>query len=193
MKLKEIANIRAGHAFRKKLMDDQHETTCVIQMKDLQRNGDISWESMVRTAPAAASRAWVEKKDILLVSRGANNTAYYIHEQPPVPSLVAPYFFHITLSPEALKIIEPEFIAWQLNQVPIQDYFRRNAEGSTSKAIRREVVENIEIIAPPINKQRCIAALNKNLTQQKRRFEQLITKNEAVMNKIAADLLKQHS
>ena len=190
MKLKDIAHIRAGHAFRKKLINDPGHQTQVIQMKDLQLNGEIKWGSMIKTAPAAISREWVKKADLLLVSRGANNTAYYIGEEPPAPSLAAPYFFHITLLPRALEAIEPEFIAWQLNQKPIQDYFRKNAEGSTSKAIRREIVENVEIVVPPIKQQRCIFSLNNNIARQRRAHEQLIDNNEVLMSKIASDLLK---
>jgi restriction endonuclease S subunit len=190
MKLDDIARIRAGHAFRKKLINDPSQKFLVIQMKDLDFNGDIHWDSMVRTEPAAASQELVAKDDLLLVSRGANNTAYFIGENPPEQSLAAPYFFHITLRSKFSQIIDPGFLAWQLNQKPIQDYFRKNSEGSTSKAIRREIVENVEVFTPPMSKQTSIVSLHKNLSQQKRQQEQLIANSKTLMNKIACDLLR---
>jgi hypothetical protein len=190
MKLNDIARIRAGHAFRKKLINDPSQKFLVIQMKDVDFNGDIHWSSMVRTEPAAASQDLVAKDDLLLVARGANNTVYFISEEPPEPSLAAPYFFHITLLSTFSDIIDPGFLAWQINQKPIQDYFRKNAEGSTSKAIRREIVENVEIFTPPMSKQMSIVSLHKNVSQQKKRHEQLMANSKTLMSKMACDLLR---
>ncbi|MCK5893635.1 MAG: hypothetical protein KAG53_04335 [Endozoicomonadaceae bacterium] len=145
---------------------------------------------MVRTAPVSQSQEWVVKNDLLLVSRGIKNTAYFINEQPPVPTLAAQYFFHISISPHFSHQVMPEFIAWQINQKRIQDYFRKNSEGSTTKSIRREVVENIEVITPSISEQFSLIALQNNISLQQEKCLQLIENSKALMNKIAADLLK---
>jgi len=190
-KLKEIAKIRAGHAFRKKLAHDPEQKLQVIQMKDLTHDGTINWNTMIKSAPAASNTDWVRKDDLLLVSRGANNFVYFINEEPPLSSLAAPYFFHITLLPSYREKVLPEFLAWQLNQKPIQDYFQMNAEGSTSKAIRREIVENTQLVIPSKEKQKAISSLYNVVSRQKRLYEKLLDNNQILMNKLAKDLLKE--
>jgi hypothetical protein len=85
----------------------------------------------------------------------------------------------------------PEFLAWQLNQQPVQDYFKRNAEGSTSKSIRCAVVENTPIIIPSISRQKTISNPNNAVVSERRLAEQLIENGENLMSRICADLLKE--
>jgi hypothetical protein len=191
LQLSTITRIRAGHAFRKKLINDPKEEVRVIQMKDMSPYGEIHWPSMIRTEPAAISREWVSKGDILLVARGTTNRAYFIDEEPGGPTLAAPYFFHITILENQLSTMHPAFLAWQLNQKPAQDYFRSNAEGSTSKAIRREVVENTLLTIPPMNEQLRVILLNKNLQRQRHAYELLILNSEKIMSRVATDLLSK--
>ncbi|WHI48950.1 restriction endonuclease subunit S [Microbulbifer sp. VAAF005] len=186
-----LATIRAGHAFRTKLIDDPGSETRVLQMRDIDPSHGVDWQSVVRCQPVGVKKEWLRTSDILLVARGGRNYAYYLDEQPPFPTLAAPHFFHISLRESAKQILLPEFLAWQLNQQPVQDYFKRNAEGSTSKSIRRTIVENTPIIIPSISHQKTISSLHTAVVSERRLAEQLIANGENLMSRICADLLKE--
>lgn len=189
--LGDLSHIRAGHAFRTKLDNDPTANTCVLQMKDIEVTRGITWSSVVKCQPVAIKRDWLSAGDILLVARGARNLAYYLIEDPPRPTLAAPHFFHISLTPQADELILAEFLAWQLNQQPVQDYFKRNAEGSTSKSIRRAVVEETPLFIPPLQQQTAIVGLQQTLNRERLLAETLITNGEKLMTQICVDLAKR--
>ncbi len=68
----------------------------------------------------------------------------------------------------------PEFLAWQLNQRPLQTYFDRAAEGSVTKSVRRAVLGEARINIPPLEKQQQILALYKTLQKEKSLYADLI-------------------
>ncbi len=172
-------------------MNTPSAKTGVLQMKDIDDTRGVDWGRVVKCEPIAIKREWLAAGDILLVARGARNHAYYISEDPPFPTLAAPHFFHITLHPDTTEHTLPAFLGWQLNQQPIQDYFKRNAEGSTSKSIRRAVVENTPIFVPPLKEQQAVIGLQHSIKQERLAAEALITNGEKLMAQICIDLTQK--
>lgn len=188
-KLSEIAQVRAGHAFRGKLNEVPKANTYAIQMKNTDRWHGIDWSAVVETPPAAARTDWLQRQDILLVARGINNVAFCLDHIPFERVLAAPHFYHITLGPGEEAVIHPEFLAWQINQKSCQDYLRRNAEGSTSKSVRRAVVDAMPIVIPPMPQQMNLVAMAKAINKERMIAEKLIRNSENLMNKLAAEQL----
>jgi len=83
----------------------------------------------------------------------------------------------------------PEFLAWQLNQRPLQTYFDRAAEGSVTKSVRRAVLGEARINIPPLEKQQQILALYKTLQKEKSLYADLIRNGEKLMNSIASQIM----
>ena len=189
--LGEITKIRAGHAFRSRLDDEPSALSLVLQMKDIDESKGVDWSTVVRCPPVAIKKEWLTANDILLVARGARNHAYYLRDEPPYPTLAAPHFYHISLKSTVESTISPEFIAWQLNQQPAQEYFKRNAEGSTSKSIRRAIVEETPIILPPKLQQETIVKLQQLINKERSLAETLVENGQKIMQKIWDDFTKQ--
>jgi restriction endonuclease S subunit len=80
-----------------------------------------------------------------------------------------------------------QFIAWQLNQTPAQNYFRRTAEGSGQINIRKQTLADLIIGVPPIEKQHTLAKLYQASVQEHKLLMQLINNRIQQNSLIAAD------
>lgn len=189
-KLFELVNIRAGHSFRGKLIDDPQSNTLVLQIKDLQSSGLIDWQTLVHCKPIAKRKEWLRKDDILFVAKGSNNQSFLIDSHPPVPTLVAPIFFHISLKEKARRLILPKFLVWQLNQKPAQDYFAQNSQGGLSKNIKKDALESTPIFIPSLEEQKLIIELNQTVNSEKIAAEKLIENGQILMTKVSLNLAK---
>ncbi len=85
----------------------------------------------------------------------------------------------------------PEFVAWQLNQLPAQCYFDREAEGSAAKSIKRPALERVSLSLPAIKEQGTILNLHKNLYEQKLIYRELIKNADKTMKNIALNLVQR--
>ncbi len=192
-KLIELVHIRAGHSFRGKLIDDPQSNSLVIQIKDLQHAGAIDWGKLINCKPIAKRKEWLKRGDILFVAKGSNNQSFFIDSKPPSPTLVAPIFFHISLKEKAKGLILPEFLAWQLNQKPAQDYFAQNSQGGLSKNIKKDVLESAPVFIPSLEEQKLIIDLNQTVTREKIAAERLIKNGQILMATVSMDLAKKHA
>lgn len=189
MKLKEIAAINAGYPFRGKPPEIPGSSIVVVQFRDISAAGQINWYECQETQPTGKRAPnYLCKDDILVSARGSNYQAYLVDTsltETGRQALAAPYFYVIRgLNNDIL----PEFIAWLLNQNPIQHYLEKNAEGTLTKSIRRSVLENIPISIPNIHKQKAILAIAENLREERRLAQELVNNGERIMNALARDL-----
>ena len=86
--------------------------------------------------------------------------------------------------------INPQFITWQLNQTPVQNYFKRSAEGSFQISIRKPVLAATPIVLPDIKTQNSIANLYAASIKEHALLHQLIYNRQQQMSAIASNLLK---
>ena len=82
----------------------------------------------------------------------------------------------------------PRFLAWQINQPPIQRKLRAAAEGTSQLSIRRAELEALPICVPSINEQQSIVDLVDLATRERRLFEELIRNRDLQLEAIAASL-----
>lgn len=187
MKLSEIVSISAGHPFRGKISESQDNDVSVIQMKDISiKSGKICWESLIKAKLTGKKKPnWLNKNDILFMAKGLNNYAVLVDKY--VKNVVSsPYFYILRIKTE---LISPEFLVWQLNQKPLQNYFSKSAEGSRTKNIRRVILEDAEITVPSLSKQESIIKLYKFSQREKAIHEQLIHNSDELMNTIAREII----
>jgi hypothetical protein len=190
VKLTQIATINAGYPFRGKISEVAGSSVVAVQMKDASPRDGIHWDRCVRTKLTGKRIPdWLEPGDILVAARGSHNYAVQIDEaglETGVQAVAAPHFFVVSLK---RKDILAGYLAWFLNQEPVQRYFEQNAEGSLTKSIRRSVLEETPLAVPTLTQQRAIVGLATALRKEQRFAEQLLRNGERIMGTIASDLL----
>lgn len=185
-KLKDVATIRAGYAFRKKI-EPAESGVCVIQMKDVSMRSGLNISDLTQTIlPGREPRLWCQKGDIVFLARGSHNFASYV---PNIRqrTVCSPHFFHIRINEE--KIL-PKFIVWQINQQPTQDYLSQHGTGKSINNISREVLENLQIVVPSYKEQERILALEQEIHREQEEYEELFRMRKSMMTDIAFSLNK---
>jgi len=188
VKLGEIAEIRAGYPFRGQIKNTASGEVRVVQMKHLNAIDGVAWDELVTTnLEGRRNPNWLEKDDIIFVARGNNNCAVCL-EEIPGRAVCSPHFFQIQIT-DPSKIL-PCFVAWQINQAPVQQYLASSSEGTMIRSIRRGVLESLQIVIPEIHKQKVIVELSARVNQEHILLQQQMNNSRAMMNAIARDLLK---
>lgn len=186
--LKQVAEIAAGYPFRGSIPEVENGSTCVIQMKDLNSNGGIAWDKVIRTnLEGKKAPALLLPGDLIFVSRGDRFFAECLSDLPG-PAVCSPHFFWLRVK-DAKKII-PEFLSWQINQQPAQRYFAQSAEGSSQQSIRRGVLEELPLTIPDLERQKKLVALATLARYEKIIFENMISNRERELQAIAQALLQ---
>lgn len=189
IKLCDIADIRPGHPFRGSIVRQSDGDTYVVQVRDISSTGEICRNELITTHLAGRKKPdWLVTGDILFVAKGAKHFAAMV-EQLPERAVCSPHFFLIRLKTSHRKKVLPGFINWQLNQLPAQRYFRATAEGSLYVSIRRQVLENVPIMVPPIEKQRRLLAMVCCAVREQKVLQMLIENRQKQLAVIANEVL----
>ena len=186
MKLSNVATISAGHPFRGKIPEKQDAGIRAVQMKDVSVDEGILWSGLIETELAGKKQPdWLCKGDVLFAARGSRNYAVLISENQP-NIVAAPQFYILRVKEDSLL---PDFLVWQLNQKPLQNYFERSAEGTLTKSVRRSVLADACITIPPLEEQKKILNLYNTVRQERQVCAQLVENGQKLMNSIASQLI----
>jgi hypothetical protein len=181
-----VAYVQAGHPFRGAIESDPDGEALALQMKDVDPEFGIDWAGAVRTQLGGRKvPAWLQPGDLIFVGKGASFYAVLV-DQPPMPSVCGPAFFHLRVHPGAA--VEPAFLAWQMNQPPFQRVLAQNAEGSGQLSIRRPLLEGLSLAMPPLDQQRLIVALDAAARAERVALRQLIQNREQQLHALAEAL-----
>lgn len=157
-----------------------------MQMKDVSSENGICWSSVVETELTGKKQPdWLMKGDVLFAARGSRNYAVMI-SQDEEQVVASPHFYILRVKAHTLL---PEFMVWQLNQKPLQNYFESAAEGTLTKSVRRSILEKTEITVLPIERQRQILGLHETLLREKKLYAELIGNADKLLSAIASDLV----
>ncbi len=189
IKLSNIATIQLGYPFRGKINESFYSDIKVIQMKDISLQGiDVESCNYVELTGKKAP-SFLENDDILFTARGSYNYAVLFGESAKNSSIKAvatPHFFIINIKDK--QEILPEFLVWQINSLPIQQYLQRNAMGSVAKSINRQTLENVPIKLPPLAIQQKMVKLIKTIQAEQDTLQKLIDNNNDMLNALAIQL-----
>ena len=189
MKLKDIAQIRAGHPFRGRVVENTNAKSKVVQIRDVTRDGKINWEDIIFASVEnkRGNIGWLQKGDVIFTARGPKNTAACVSHELEEPIVCSPHFFIIQIFDT--KLLLPEFLAWQLNQAPAQRYFEEMAEGSWQVGINKSIILSLRLSIPDIGTQQKVVALTNTYLKEKEILQALIKNREAQIKGIAQQLL----
>lgn len=186
-KLKQFTEVRSGHPFRGSVPEIADGSALAIQMRDLSVASGVAWDKVAHTNPDGRKEPdWLQAGDILFVAKGARNFAVCLKDIP-APAVCSQYFFLIRVL--NLNSLLPEFLAWQINQLPAQRYLSKNAEGTDQLSIRRGVLEALPIVLPPIAQQHKFISLDLAARQERDLLQGLIHNREQQLQTLVLKLL----
>ncbi|MCH4296128.1 restriction endonuclease subunit S [Shewanella sp. 3B26] len=194
--LENVAEIRAGHPFRGAIHASKKGNGYVIQIRDQDEEGKITWGGLTRAEVSGRNEPeWLSAGDIVFAARGLRNLATEIPaaklERLEYPVVCSPHYFQIRIN-EGTPLL-PEFLAWQLNQAFAQKYFQQSAVGSAQVSIRRTVLAQTPITLPEIETQQRVVHLSKMAAREEKIYQQLIELRRLEMSAIAKQILTEHS
>lgn len=187
--LLKFADIRVGHPFRGSVPEAVDGPVLAVQMRDISVAAGVDWSTALHTKlPGRKQPDWLQPGDILFVAKGGRNFAVCLDEVPG-PAVCSQYFFLIRVR-NNMQLL-PEFLAWQINQVPAQRYLGKNAEGTDQRSIRRGILEALPIAVPAMAQQHTLIGLDQAVRQERQHLECLIRNRQRQMQALSMQLLAQ--
>lgn len=184
--LRDVALTRAGYPFRGSVPEQPEGTVMVVQIRDINRRGDIAWNSVARTTlPGRKAPGWLRSGDIIFIARTDNNQAVCIQDVPG-EAVCSQYFFVIHV--RDITTLLPAFLAWQINQYPAQQYLRKNAEGTGQLSIRRGVLDDLPVVVPPMAVQVTTVKMANALYREQQLLQNLADNRERQIDALAVQL-----
>ena len=178
--IKELCSIRMGHTFRQKPKYCDTGNTLVIQPGDVTPEGTLIFDSLCRAVVAVDQN--VKKGDVLLINRG-RFTATVFSGSPDFRCVVSSAF--IILTPKALEIIIPEYLALLFNSIEMQTTFKRLNETTTIPFISCSNLGAMIISIPALDKQRALIGID----EETKAYIRLTTRKIELRNRILNGLI----
>lgn len=151
--------IASGYSFRGKINSSPKGNLRVVQLKDTENEyTSIGNDCTLIDAVEVKEKYYLEKGDILFISKGANNYAIVFELEDQFPFVASSVFYIIKV--DTLRA-EPHYISWYINKTEVQQYFQAHASGTYSLSINKEVVEDIPIQLPSLEIQKKVAKVAK--------------------------------
>ncbi|HET6245895.1 MAG: restriction endonuclease subunit S [Bacteroidetes bacterium] len=168
--LKDIVEIFSGHTVRSRVENDLSGDVCAIQLKDLKNNyTEISGSPHRIKSTGIPQKQFLQKGDILFITKGANNYALVFNKN--YTAIALSVFFIIRVVSEK---ISPEFLAWYINQEKAQGYLHTGKEGTMITNINKATLENMNVDIPSKENQERITEIH-NLWQKEIQISNDIT------------------
>lgn len=185
-KLSLVTDVRSGYPFRGAIEEVGGGQVLVAQMKDVNASEGVRWSGVVRTELRGRKEPdWLQGGDLLLVARGDRFFAVCI-TAPPEPAVCGPHLLHLRV--RAGSGLNPAFLAWQMNQPPIQKRLHSAAEGTSQRSIRVGEIAALRIAVPAPEKQAWIVELAGAAKRERHFMAQLIRNREQQLAAVAAQL-----
>ena len=182
--LKNLCNIRVGHAFRGRVNSIPGGQLAVIQPRDIDesgalRTGAVEYVDLSLVKPTQLLNAG----DVLLVGRGRICATVYRDELAP-HCIASGALFVLTLNSRAP--ITSDFLSIYLNSHEGQLAIARLGSRTTATFLNRANLEQLEVPVPAPSIQQSLTALN----HSKKRFLDLSARKAAIIDRVIGRELK---
>jgi hypothetical protein len=127
----------------------------------------------------------VNPGDVLFISRGTRNQAARVESVPP--ATVASATFYILRPHEG---VDAGYLAWCLNQVPIQAQIGQVRTGAGTPIVQRKVFMEISIPVPSLEKQRQLAELAELMAKEQQIRQELVEETGKLHRALGQQLLQ---
>lgn len=164
-----------GYTFRTRIQTNDSGAVAVIQMKDLTDENTVNCSNLTLTDISKFNENhFVRKGDLIFRSRGLSATSAIVLDDPGIAVLSSPLFKIRLTRPDVL----PEYLNWFISQLPAQIFLASHAKGTTQQMISKEALEQLEVLLPPLEKQKTIIALAALADDEQRIMKQLAIKRK---------------
>jgi len=181
-----LTGINAGFSFRNKVANDPDGDLSVIQMKDLENDYSSINRRLTRVnSDNINGRLFLEKGDVLFVAKGSNNFAVEYHLD--LTKAIASSAFFV-LRPDRDKII-PAYLAWCINQPPVQQFLKGNMAGTYVPNINKSTLEAIMIALPPKAIQEKIVHIDRLRKKEQALVNQIMEKRRLAIRAALLDIV----
>lgn len=156
-KVAECAEVLPGFALKARAEHEPEGAYQVVMAKHLSDCMPYRYidEHELRMTPAGSPENYrVQKGDVLFISRGVRNCAAVIESVPEKTIASATFYILRAHSP-----IVPAYLAWCLNQPPMQAQIGQIRTGAGTPIVQRNVLGDIQIPVPPVKEQKHIVEL----------------------------------
>jgi restriction endonuclease S subunit len=173
-----LIDLFSGFSFRTKVENEIGGDLSVIQMKDLYNNySSIRLELTKISSDKISPKFFLQKGDVLFIAKGSNNFA--IEYNLDLPKVIAASAFFV-LRPNMDRVI-PGYLAWFINQTPVQQYLKENMAGSYIPNINKSTIEGIMVSLPTMDVQEKIALIDELRKRENVLMTQIMEKREAAV------------
>jgi len=128
------------------------------------------------------------KGDLVFRSRGLVSKAAILFENPGKAVVAAPLLRIRVTKP---KKILPEYLNWYISQREAQVFLTSRAIGTAQKMISKEVLEDLEVLLPSIEKQKNIMELASLAAREQTLLGVLAQKRRQYMSTLLMQLAKE--
>jgi hypothetical protein len=187
--LTEIAEIRMGHGFRGAVITDPEAGSRVIQMRNVDLAGGVSWSELESCNPPGRREPdWLQQDDIIFQARGRRNLAIRLNTLPFDRVVCTQHFLVIRVKDERFT---PAFVAWQLNQQPAQDHFDLSTPDSHTRHITLATLAATPISHADMATQTQLEQLIDLTRREQQLFESLMTNRQQQMATVASQIMQK--
>jgi restriction endonuclease S subunit len=187
-KLSGIADVIAGYAFRGAIEPDPNGNVFVAQAKDIVMGEPFDVNVLTRIKFNVINYpSYLKKNDVLIISRGMKAGAFKaaIFCSDATNVIVSSSVNIIRVKDQNIL---PEYVMCYLNSNDGQEALSEFISGSYIGALSRKNLEEIKIPIPPVQKQKMIFDLHKNIAQQQKVLERKARINRNISNLIFENL-----
>jgi hypothetical protein len=186
IRLGMLVSVRSGYPFRGALEEAHSDGVPVVQMKDIHPGAGIHWEGVLRAELTGRKGPdWLNDGDVLFVPRGHRFFAARVGPTPN-PAVCGPHLMQLRVRADSDLV--PDFLAWQINQPPVQKQLHVAAEGTNQLSIRVAEVEALNLALPSVDHQLRIVALAEAVARERQVLSRLILNREQELAALATEL-----
>lgn len=162
-KISEAAQVSMGYTFRTALHNDTNGQIAVLQARNILEDDDVDIGDMVKISDESfrTRKAFIQKGDVLLTSRGVFRAAVFDHS---VTNIIASSSLYI-LRPKNNEILS-HYLAIYLNSPIGQKKLEKISTGATIANIRHKNLEDFLIPLPTLERQQRIIDIFCNWRQR---------------------------
>lgn len=182
MRIDKIADIQVGFQFRERVQPDPDGRIGVIQIKDIPDRRRLTTDTIDRlTLDKPHETYLVRRGDVLFLSRGHKQFALAIDDDLR-DTIASGYFYILRVDPSRIR---PAYLAWYLNQQPMQDQYKQLAKGTHMPFVSMTEFRELEVPTPSLSVQDRIVALAALADQEQSLLARLAEKRAQLVQSIS--------
>lgn len=161
-KLEDIAEVRMGYSFRRRLEARSDGAVAVVQLKDLVPGQSLVTATLARVDACVHEGQLLRQGDLLFRSRGECHRCIRV-DIPLPPTILAGPMLLVRPHP---ALVDSEYLAWFVNHPESQRRLTADAEGATTKMITRASLADLPVALPVREAQQRVAGIARLITEE---------------------------